>query len=286
MTTLAKPITMNDAIALFGDKARAPQDRANALGTMIDYQGSELASLLPSHVSLDRIRQLFVLNVKKTPKLLDCDLKSLMMAVYTSAQLGLEPDPILGQLYILPYKQTAQVIIGYKGLLRLVRNSGLIASIKAEVIYENDEFNIDLIDPNKCFHKPAMKDRGDLIAVYAVARFKDEHTDPQYEFMTKHQVDAIRARSASSGSGPWVTDYAEMARKTVLRRLIKQLPISTTQETGQTISKALELDNEAFRGKPAYVDHNTGEVVAFWDEETEANEGEQQLAGRLPLVEA
>ena len=60
-----------------------------------------------------------------------------------------------------------------------------------------------------------------------------------FEWMAKEDVDAIRNRARAGGGGPWATDWAEMARKTVLRRAAKYLPRSVS------MADALELADKA-----------------------------------------
>src|SRR5262249_27161008 len=155
--------------------------------------------------------------------------ESLLGAIMQSAQLGLEPDGLLGHAYLVPYGKTCQLLVGYKGMLQLTRRSGQISTIQAHVVHAEDTFEFWFgLDP-KLKHVPSDKENpGALIAVYAVAKMKDASI--QFDVMRKREVDAIRARSRASNEGPWVTDYEEMAKKTVLRRLCKMLPCSIELE--------------------------------------------------------
>jgi recombination protein RecT len=152
-----------------------------------------------------------------------------------AAQLGLEPTGVLGGAYLVPYKETCTLIIGYRGLIDLARRSGQIESIEAHVVYSNDRFRCHYGLSPVLEHEPAWEGPpGAVKAVYAIAKMKDGGM--QLEVMTRAQVDAIKARSKTSGSGPWVTDYDEMARKTVVRRIAKYLPLTTE------LSDALQID--------------------------------------------
>jgi len=98
-------------------------------------------------------------------------------------------------------------------------------SISAHCVYENDEFEFEYGLNEKLSHKPNMDgDRGDMVAVYAVAKFKDGG----YAFvvLSKSDIEKIRKRSKSPESGPWITDYEAMARKTAIKQLCKYLPLS------------------------------------------------------------
>lgn len=134
---------------------------------------------------------------------------------------GLEPDG--RRAYLIPYGTEATVIISYMGLIELMRRSGDVTSIMAETVCESDDFSWK---NGEVSHEVDWRaPRGELQAVYAVARLKNGET--QTAVMTREEVDKIRKRSRSGKSGPWLTDFEEMAKKTVVRRLSKMLPLSS-----------------------------------------------------------
>lgn len=151
------------------------------------------------------------------------------------AELGIEPDG--RRAYLIPYKNDIQLIIDYKGIAELAMRSGMISNIHADKVCENDEFeyNIGEITKHRIdFRKP----RGEAYAYYAIVTFKDG--TKKCEVMSKDEVDAIRKRSKSPNNGPWVTDYDEMAKKTVFKRLSKWLPLSPE------LQKGIDIDNEEY----------------------------------------
>ncbi|PEJ67976.1 recombination protein RecT [Bacillus wiedmannii] len=188
------------------------------------------AEVLPKHMSIDRMSRIALTTIRTTPKLLECNVHSLMGAVMQAVQLGLEPG-LLGHCYILPYKREATFIIGYKGMIDLARRSGHIQSIYAHAVHENDEFEYELGLHPKLEHKPSHGERGAFIGAYAVAHFKDGGY--QMEFMPKSEIEKRRKRSAAANSSysPWSSDYEEMAKKTVVRYMFKYLPISIEVQT-------------------------------------------------------
>lgn len=133
------------------------------------------------------------------------------------------------------------------GILKKARNSGEISTIICQVVYENDQFEIDYVTEDAPIkHKPILGDRGKAIGVYALARFKDGYWSAP-EVMSVAEVNAIRARSktyAKDGKGPWATDWGEMARKTVLKRLAKYLPSSTDRDDFQSALQRIEEPDE------------------------------------------
>ena len=133
-------------------------------------------------------------------------------------------DGLLGQAYLIPYGNQIQLIIGYRGLIDLARRSGDLTSLIAHSIHENDTFSFDFGTCELPHHTFSLQQpRGEVIAFYAIARFKDGSY--HFDLMTKGEVDAIRSRSKAGNSGPWVTDYEEMGKKTVIRRIAKYLPM-------------------------------------------------------------
>lgn len=248
--------------------AKGPMDTIRAL---FDKAKPAIAEVLPHHLTAERVLRVTLAAVSRTPLLLQCSPQSLLQSVMVAGQLGLEPTGgVLGQAYLVPYRNSktgkyeAQLIPGYRGLIDLARRSGNVESLSAYPVFANDTFSYQLGSEPKVEHKPTLSDDpGALVAVYAVARLTDCSV-PQIEVMSRTQVDRIRSRSKAKDSGPWVTDYEEMARKTVVRRLSKYLPMSVEFATG------LQLQDDAERGERT----NYGDLVELPSEIIEAEETE------------
>jgi recombination protein RecT len=245
-------------------EANHPIIKANLFGQMIESQADSLKKIMPKHMTIERLKEITVLQLKQTPALLKCDSTSLMQAVYQAGALGLEPYSAMGELYILPYGTTAQVIIGYKGLRKLVMNSGEVASINAHAVYEEEikqgRFEYSQGIENVLKHSPLLSgDKGAFVGAYAVAKFKNPDVDPVVEYMSKEDIEHVKKSSKSAGGAdsPWQKHYAEMARKTVIRRIVKQLPLSVIPDT---LRKAQEIDNAQHENLPYHLDVESGEV--------------------------
>lgn len=215
-------------------RAAAPRPRGggkNVVELLNSMQG-EIARALPKHLDADRLVRIATTEIRRTPKLADCDAMTLLGAIMMSAQTGLEPGP-LGHCYLVPYKRDCTWILGYKGILELARRSGRIQSIIARAVYSNDEFSFEYGLDEQLHHRPAMEgERGDLVAVYGIAKYLDGgHT---MLVMSRADIDKRRERSAAKTSGPWVTDYEPMALKTVVRAMAPWLPL--TIEAAEAIS--------------------------------------------------
>ncbi len=184
----------------------------------------QMAMALPKHLTADRMARLALTEFRKTPALHKCKTESIIAAVFQASQLGLEFGGVMGQAYMVPYGGEATLIIGYKGLVELARRSGAITNIMAEVVCQNDVFEYEQGLEPKLRHVPARGDRGELTDAYAVAWFKNG--TKQFVVMSLDEIEKIRRGSKQGGSGPWKDHFNEMAKKTAIRRLSKQLPLS------------------------------------------------------------
>ena len=218
----------------------------------------QMTLAMPKHMTAERLARIALTELRKTPALAQCNQMSFMGAIMQCAQLGLELGGALGHAYLIPYGQTATFILGYRGMIDLARRSGQMVSLTANIVYEHDDFNYQLGLSPDVHHVPADGERGNMTHVYAVANLKGGGV--QFEVMSKYEVDKIRAGSKAGKSGPWVTHYEEMAKKTVIRRLFKYLPVSIE------MSRAVGLDEQAEAGVPqenpfVTIDADTGEIT-------------------------
>lgn len=191
---------------------------------------------LPAHLKPDRFVRVALTAMTRTPKLRTCSQESLFECLLNLSQTGLEPDG--RRAHLIPYGDKCTLIIDYKGFVELAIRSGNVSNIHADVVRENDEFEYDMGQITK--HKPQLRgDRGEVYAVYARVLFKDGTS--KCEVMDRDEVEAVRKRSKAANAGPWVTDWNEMAKKTVFRRLSKWIQLSPE------IRDAVEADELDFR---------------------------------------
>lgn len=190
--------------------------------------------VLPSHVTSDRMVRVAINAMNRVPELANCDHASFFSAMMTLSQYGLEPDGRLAHL--IPFKNNkkgiveCQLIIDYKGLVELAYRSGYVSNIHADVVRDGDifEFNLGRISR----HVPHFlrndadkpKEAGKVLAAYALVELKAGPV--KTEVMSRDEIEGVRRRSKAGSSGPWVTDWNEMAKKTVFRRCSKWIPLS------------------------------------------------------------
>jgi phage RecT family recombinase len=192
----------------------------------VDARQKMLTDLIADpNLNAKRIVTAALAAVMRDEKLMACTPESVFDCILSATQLQFIVGKELGHAYLVPYKETCTLIIGYKGLVVLARRSGEIESVEARVVHKRDMFDAREGSDGYLHHVPKyFEDRGDAIGVYAYAKLKGG--GEQWEVMSLREVDLIKNRSKAKDSGPWVTDYNEMAKKTVVRRLAKMLPIS------------------------------------------------------------
>lgn len=175
---------------------------------------------LPKHLSPERFCRIAITALTRTPKLAECSQASFFGSLLTLSQYGLEPDG--RHAHLIPYGKECTLIIDYKGLVGLIYRNPDVDHVYSSVVCENDSFTWDcgkIAEHKIDFRKP----RGPMFAAYALVRMKNGSV--LADCMSREEIDAIRKRSRAGSSGPWVTDYNEMAKKTVLRRLSKLVPL-------------------------------------------------------------
>lgn len=232
----------------------------------------QIALALPKHMTADRLARIALTEIRKVPKLAQCDQTSFLGAIMQVAALGLEPGGALGHAYLIPFDKRGkvggewrvigtevQLIIGYRGMIDLARRSGQIVSLSARIVYAKDKFSYSYGLEETLEHTPYEgTEPGEMTHVYAVAKLVGGGV--QFEVMSRAKVEAIRdgsqgyqaaVKSAekykkATVDSPWTNHFDEMAKKTVIRQLFKYLPVSIE------IQRAVGLDEQADAGVPQH----------------------------------
>lgn len=233
----------------------------------IKQMETEIKKALPSVLTPERFTRIVLSALSTNPKLGECTPQSFLGAMMTAAQLGMEPNTPLGQAYLLPYWNgrnncyECQFQLGYKGLLDLAYRSGDISSIQAQIVYENDDFSYAYGLEPELKHIPAKADRGDPTHVYAVFRTKLDGFG--YEVASIEDIRAHAQRySKSFGTGPWQTSFEEMAKKTILRRVLKYAPMKSefVRKLVQDETIKNGIDADMYMVEPTYIDEDFATV--------------------------
>ena len=248
--------------------------------TMRDYIKSmegEIAKALPSVITPERFTRIVTTALSSNPELANTTPASFLGAMMTAAQLGLEPNTPLGQAYLLPYRNKGvlecQFQLGYKGLIDLAYRSGEIQIIQAHTVYENDEFEYEFGLEPKLVHKPAVQNRGEPIAFYAMFKTKDGGYG--FDVMS---VDDVRAHAAKysksygSSFSPWKTSFCEMAQKTVLKKVLRYSPLRSdfvrAVAQDETVHDTIGADMTLEETRQVESDGEISETVEYVDTET------------------
>lgn len=197
-------------------------------------------------------------TINKSPQLQKCSRDSILQAVLNISNIGLSLNPAAKEAYLIPRwngvtkQMDASLEPGYIGLVKLLTDAGSITSILCQLVYTNDFFEMDLANNlNPVKHKPELTraKRGEISGCYALATLLDKTR--QVEYMCVVDINEIRERSETYKafkegkikSCTWETDWGEMARKTVIKRIYKYLPRT---ERMMQIDKAIEQDNNDY----------------------------------------
>ena len=216
---------MTDTLAGALERSAQPKEAATILD-LIDRQKPELEKLVGATIGVERFARTVLTELRRTPKLYECDPASLLGAMMLAAQLGLEPGP-LGHVYLVPFKRECQFVVGYKGYIDLAYRSGLVKDVATGVVYEGDSF--EWREGTRPFldHTPSgPPSERDWTHAYAVARLRNGGTVFRVVFPEDAERAKSRSRNARSPHSPWVTDLHAMIRKTAVRRLAPMLPQS------------------------------------------------------------
>lgn len=224
----------------------------NQLSGMFAQQFKAIKSIVPKHVTPERLVRIGLNAVSRNPKLMECAPETIVGAVINCGVLGVEPN-LLGHAYIVPFWNSktkqfeAQFQLGYKGLIDLARRTGEITNIYAHEVYEGDEFEFSYGLEKNLVHVPSgEEDESKITHFYAVYKLKDGGYD--FIVMSRRKVEQHRDRftkSQKNGSifGPWKDHFVEMAKKTVMIKLMKTAPISIEQQESRTVMEGLQYDN-------------------------------------------
>ena len=211
------------------------------IADMIKALEPEIAKALPSVLTPERFMRMALNALNATPKLAECTQMSFLAALMNAAQLGLEPNTPLGQAYLIPYKNKGvlecQFQIGYKGLIDLVYRNDMVQTIQAQTVFANDKFHYELGLNSVLQHEPALVNRGEPIAFYAL--FKLDNGGYGFEVMSKDDMELFAktySKGISSSYSPWQTNFEDMAKKTVIKKVLKYAPLKAD------VQKALAND--------------------------------------------
>lgn len=221
-------------------------DPVRALSRYLDARQKNLAKFAASRIKPETLVRLALFQFSQDEWLRKCTPESIYAALVLSAQIGLEPSGVRGEAYLIPFRGRCTLIPGWRGLIKLALQSKAVKQIYSYVVYEGDIFRVFLGSNPHVEHEPALENRGEIIACYAIAHLENGSQD--VEVMTIDELEKIRdnaAKSRGGKDGPAYQEWAsEMYRKAPIRRLCKRLPL------GDDFFKAMKADEFAEAGEP------------------------------------
>lgn len=242
--------------------------------TELNTMRGQLEMVLPAHLTVDRLARTLRSAVINTPKLLECNRKSLWRAVQSAAVFGLEIDG--RQSALIPFGNQAQWIPMVAGLVTIAFNAGFV--VQGEVVRAKDDLKVwHGINP-VLHHRKALgvahDHENEIIGAYAIAWSKTVR--PIFEYMDL--PDLIRVRDGSKGfqyakkynkASVWISDFRGMARKTPIRAICNHLPWQ--------VQRAVEVEDRFDDGGLSWATKAddgaiTVEYAEFTDEEPRAVE--------------
>lgn len=246
---------------------------------------AQIEKALPKHLTPDRLLRMAATMIQKTPGLADCTELSLAACIVECAQLGLEPDSVLGEIFFIPFKGIATIIVGYKGFLKLIFQTGEIYKVTAHVVRKGDKFGVEYGTRPELVHVPKPhgdeKDDANWVGAYAVLHYRDGHSD--FEYLERADVFARRSRSSAwrgkKPDSPWFTDPASMWKKSAIRAAANRAPKSTTDNR---LARAVALDELADSDR--LIPGETGFTIA--DAVPEAQTAPLKIADEKPAEQA
>lgn len=228
------------------------------LKQMFKKQFKAIESIVPKGMTPERLIRVGLNATTRNPKLLECSPDTIVGAVVNCGSLGLEPN-LLGHAYIVPFynskikRYEAQFQLGYKGIMELVRRSGEVKAIYAHEVYEGDTFEFEYGLEKNIVHKPCgEEDQSKITHFYAVYKLKDGGYD--FIVMSRKQVESHRDKFTKSQKngvvfGPWKDHFVEMAKKTVVIKLLKTAPLSIERDESRRMMEATNQDNGIMKVK-------------------------------------
>lgn len=273
------------------------ENKSKTIFDVIQAGAKQFATALPKHVNSERFVRIAITTIRQNPKLAKCSQESLLGALMVSAQLGLEPGT-LGQCYLIPFENKkagtveCQFQIGYKGLIELLRRSGQLSDIYSYTVYENDDFNIEYGLSRTLTHKPNFDERGEIKGFYAVAILKDGAK--AFEYMTKDEVvkHEEKYRKGSYKNDVWNKNFEEMSQKTVVKKLLKWLPVSVEfLEMAAKDEKSFKvIDDKSTEVQEIEILENNGDIInaetgEFIEEATEDNKSSKKQINDDTMVQ-
>lgn len=229
--------------ALQANADNGPQDALLRHKAFLDARMSQIARWTSQGVKPEAIVRFALMDMdgEKGAKLRACTPQSIYLGLLACAVTGLEPGALKGEAYLVPYAGVAQFMPGYRGIIKQARRSREVVAIWANVVFDRDELELDLGSKNHLVHRPALRDRGDIIGAYAIARMSNGQDE--IEWMDRDDLEAVK--NAGNKGPAWKDWEDQMWRKAPYRRLGKRLPMGAEYYVALALENATSVTEQA-----------------------------------------
>lgn len=270
-------------------KALQTAVQPKSLRDIIESATKELQKALPEHMKPERLVRIALTCIRMTPDLSKCTPESFLGALFTAAQLGIEP--IAGRAYLLPFNNNkkkgdgswhsvkeCEFLLGYKGMVELFYRHEKAVNLEWGIVKEKDTFDYERGTNSFLRHKEAKGERGETVGYWVMANLI--HGGKPFHYMSKpeclehgkkHSKTYDRKKDIFYPGTPWVDDFDSMALKTVLIQLQKILPLSVE------LQRAIQADETSRNFR-----HGIDNVLDLpdqvnWEDEKKSDVSEQKV---------
>lgn len=234
---------------------------ASSMRNFIMKMSDQIKTALPANITGERMCRIAMTAISKNPKLAECTQNSFMGALLTSAQLGLECNTPLGQAYLIPFyngktkAMDCEFQLGYQGLIDLCYRTKLYKTIQARIVYEGDDFLYQYGMEEKLIHRPQEQS---TTPIYVYAYYELINGAKSFEVMSWDSIMEYAKKysmAVQKGySSPWNTNPEEMAKKTLLKKVLKYAPKAVEVAEAVAQDSAIIKTNIVQDGGKTYLD--------------------------------
>jgi len=229
------------------------------------FHSKYIQAQLPAHIKVKVLLSAARDAALRNPRLLECSGQSWYAALLHCARTGLLPDTPQQECHLIPYKGEVKWICGWRGFIKLARQSRDVAYIAPEVVYEGDEFYYQKGTEPKIVHvedlDPNREDPTKLTHAYAVVFWRDKDIPPDFVVMGRADIERVKrsAQGTTRADSPWKVHPAEQWKKSAVRNLGKRLP------QGPELAYALKMEDHADTHGQPYLEPADKEKVNIED---------------------
>lgn len=232
----------------------APQPVAHPIRHAMVAFEDRFKALLPKHLPFERFQLSVIMALQKDANLARADPRKIIAQALVAAQIGCDIAPAMKEGYLVTFKDEVQLLTDYRFLVKVAKQTGVIADAWAYCVYKDDEFDWSLGTEPRVVHKPKLggsRQPGDIVAAYCVALLPNG--SKHVEVMNREEIERVRASSRMANGATWTQHYDRMAVKTVVRRCMNLL-----RGASQDFARVMAVDDAEDEGRVMQPDTDLG----------------------------